>query len=54
MEKKFQHQIIIKTSNENSKQKFPLNLMIMLAMGTITGVIFIFGLFLGLELIAGL
>ena len=53
MEKKFQHQIIIKTSIENSKQKFPLNLMLMLAMGAIFGVIIIFGLFWGLELIAG-
>lgn len=53
MEKKFQHQIIIKTSNDHVKQKFPLNLMIILAIGAITGVAFIFGIFWGLELLLG-
>ena len=53
MEKKFHHQIIIKTSNDNVKQKFPLNLMIILAIGAITGVAFIFGIFWGLELLLG-
>ena len=53
MDKKLHHQIIIKTSNENVKQKFPLNLLITLAAGAIAGVAVIFGLFWGLEILLG-
>ena len=54
MEENRPHQIIITTSNKDEKQKFPLNLLISLAAGAITGVAAIFGLFWGIEVLLGL
>jgi hypothetical protein len=41
-------------NSEERKQKLPLNLIFMLAAGTITGMIMIFGLFWGVEKLIGL
>lgn len=48
------NQIIIKTTPENEKQKFPLSLLLSLAAGAITGVALMFGLFWGVEILFGL
>ena len=52
--KENQNQIIIKLGSEEKKQKLPFELLITLAVGTITGIAFIFGLFWGLEKLLGL
>ena len=49
-----QNQVIIKLDSEDRKQKLPLNLILMLAAGTITGMFLIFGLFWGVEKLIGL
>ena len=49
-----QNQIVITTKSENEKQKLPLNLIITLAAGTIAGVVLIFGLFWGAEMLLSL
>ena len=49
----FQNQIVIKTSTGNEKQKLPVNLLLSLAAGAIAGVILIFGLFWGMEMLLG-
>ena len=48
-----QNQIVI-TTDENEKQKLPINLILTLAAGTITGMVVIFGLFWGAEKLLGL
>ena len=49
-----QNQIVITTLSENEKQKLPMNLILTLAAGTITGMVVIFGLFWGVEMLMGL
>ena len=49
-----QNQIVIKTKPDNEKQKLPVNLLLSLAAGAITGVALIFGLFWGVEVLLGL
>jgi len=49
-----QNQIIIKTSTTNDKQKIPINLLISLAAGAITGVALILGIFMGAEMLLGM
>ncbi|MBT3384110.1 MAG: hypothetical protein HN778_00375 [Prolixibacteraceae bacterium] len=46
-----QNQIIITTLSENEKQKLPINLLITIAVGAISGMAIIFGLFWGAELL---
>ena len=48
-----QNQIVITTA-ENEKQKLPINLILTLAAGAITGMVVIFGLFWGAEKLIGL
>ena len=48
-----QNQIVI-TTTENEKQKLPINLILTLAAGAITGMVVIFGLFWGAEKLIGL
>ena len=48
-----QNQIVIITT-ENAKQKLPINLILTLAAGAITGMVVIFGLFWGAEKLIGL
>jgi hypothetical protein len=50
-EKKLPFQIVITSDEENEKQKLPLNLVLTLAAGAITGVLAIFGLIWGIELL---
>jgi hypothetical protein len=50
-DKKLPFQIVITSDNENEKQKLPLNLLLTLAAGAITGVLAIFGLIWGIELL---
>ena len=49
-----QNQIVITTLSENEKQKLPMNLILTLAAGTITGMVVIFSLFWGAEILMGL
>jgi len=49
-----QNQIVITTLSENEKQKLPMNLILTLAAGAITGMVVIFGLFWGAEMLMGL
>ena len=49
-----QNQIVIQTKPENEKQKLPMNLILSLAAGTIAGVVLIFGLFWGAEMLLSL
>lgn len=49
-----QNQIVITTNADNEKQKLPVNLVFALAAGAITGMIAIFGLFWGAEILIGL
>ena len=49
-----QNQIIIKTNTTDDKQKLPANLLLSLAAGAIAGVIIIFGIFWGAEILFGL
>ena len=49
-----QNQIVIKLDSEDRKQKLPMNLILMLAAGTLAGMIMIFGLFWGVEKLFGL
>lgn len=49
-----QNQIVITTLPDNEKQKLPMNLLITLVVGTIAGIVAIFGLFLGAELLMSL
>jgi hypothetical protein len=53
MEENRPHQIIITTRNKDERQKFPVNLLVTLAAGAITGVAAIFGLFWGIEVFLG-
>ncbi len=48
-----QNQIVITTLSENEKQKLPMNLILTLAAGTITGMAVILGLFWGAEKLMG-
>ena len=48
-----QNQIVITTS-DNENQKMPINLILTLAAGAITGMVIIFGLFWGAEKLMGL
>jgi len=48
------HQIVIKTTMDDDHQKLPVNILIYLAAGAITGVALIFGLIAGLEFIFSL
>ena len=48
-----QNQIVIKLDSEDRKQKLPMNLILMLAAGTLAGMIMIFGLFWGVEKLFG-
>lgn len=48
------HQIVILTNPDQEKQKLPVNLIIYLAAGAITGVALIFSLFLGIEMLLSL
>lgn len=52
--KKDQNRIVILTASENEKQKLPMNIILMLAAGTIAGMVVIFGLFMGAEKLMGL
>lgn len=49
-----QNQIVITTQSENESQKLPINLVLTLAAGTIAGIVLIFGLFMGAEMLLGL
>ena len=49
-----QNQIVIRTNSENEKQKLPINLLISLAAGAIAGMMLIFGLFWGAEVLLGI
>lgn len=49
-----QNRIVIKTNPENEKQSLPVNLLLSLAAGAITGVVTIFGLFWGIEKLFGM
>ena len=49
-----QHQIVILTNPDQEKQKLPANLVVYLAAGAIAGVLLIFSLFLGIEMVFGL
>ena len=49
-----QNQIVIKTKPENERQKLPVNLIMSLAAGTIAGMLIIFGLFWGAEILFSL
>jgi len=49
-----QNQIVITTSSEDEKQKLPVNILLSLAAGAIAGVVIIFGLFWGAEMLFGL
>jgi hypothetical protein len=51
MEEKKPFQIVITSDEENEKQKLPMNLVLTLAAGAITGVLAIFGLIWGIELL---
>ena len=48
-----QNQIVITTQSDDEKQKLPMNLLLTLAAGTIAGMMAIFGLFWGAELLLG-
>ncbi|WP_172594338.1 hypothetical protein [Mariniphaga sediminis] len=55
METKTNHnQIVITTGSEDRKQKLPVNLLITLVAGAITGMAIIFGLFWGAEMLFSL
>ena len=43
------HQIVIKTNADDENQKLPVNILIYLAVGALTGVALIFGLFAAVE-----
>lgn len=49
-----QDQIVITMNPEEMKQKLPMNLIVSLVAGMVTGVALIFGLFMGLKLLFGL
>lgn len=49
-----QNQIVITLSSEEKKQKLPMNIIVTLAAGTLTGIAIIFLLFMGAELLFGL
>lgn len=49
-----QNQIVITTGTENEKQKLPVNLLLVLAAGAVTGIIFIFSLFWGAKILFGM
>lgn len=49
-----QNQIVITTGSDDEKQKLPINLLLALAAGAISGVAIIFGLFWGAEVLFGL
>lgn len=49
-----QNQIVITTGSEDEKQKLPVNLILSLVAGAITGVAIIFGLFWGADLLFNL
>ncbi len=46
-----QDQIIISTTSDQRRQLLPLNLIITLALGTLTGIAIIFGLFWGANML---
>jgi hypothetical protein len=48
------HQIVIKTTTDGDHQKLPVNILIYLAAGALTGVALIFGLFAGFEFLFSL
>ena len=48
-----ENQIVIKTNPHNEKQKLPVNLLLTLAAGAITGGGFIFVVFWGVEQLLG-
>ena len=52
--KRNQNQVVITINSEDRKQKLPINLIILLAAGTVTGVALIFGLFMGAKVLFGL
>lgn len=45
------NQIVITTNTEDGKQKLPLNLLLTLAMGAVAGVVGIFGIIWGLDML---
>ncbi len=49
-----QNQIVITTLSENEKQKLPINFILTLVAGAITGMVVILGLFWGAEKLMGL
>ena len=49
-----QKQVVITMKPENEKQKLPVNLILLLATGTIAGMAVIFALFWGVEMLLGL
>ena len=49
-----QNQIVITTSTDTDKQKLPVNLLVSLAAGAISGVAIIFGLFWGARIVFSL
>lgn len=49
-----QNQIVITTQSDDEKQKLPMNLLLTLAAGAVAGMMAIFGLFWGAELLLGL
>jgi hypothetical protein len=50
-DKKMPFQIVITSDKENEKQKLPVNLLLTLAAGAISGVLAILGLIWGIELL---
>jgi len=52
--KKNQNQIVITMNSEDEKQKLPMNLIIPMVAGVLTGTAFIFVLLLGAKMIFGL
>lgn len=52
--KKNQNQIVITMNAENEKQKLPMNLIIPMVAGTLTGTGLVLVLFMGIRLLFGL
>ena len=48
-----QNQIVIQTKPENEKEKLPVNIVLPLAAGAVAGMVFILGLFWGMEFLLG-
>lgn len=49
-----QNQVVITLNSEEKKQKLPIQFIVTLAAGSLTGVAIIFGLFWGVKLLFGI